>query len=499
MEHFRNIPHLIIILIIINHLFLINCLINKKSGFNKRQRVLNFQKIYAYSISIRKKKFHKNWSILKKNRKEEIYDCDCDCDYDYIVNCLLQNFLFSFPKKQKKGIIDNKLFYKNWKEKKDSEKEKYIIDNYIKDTEKIREIEKQKKEILVDILVEKKLNECITKSLSEKRFENIFQNQKGYSFTKSKNPPYVFHPIYSNVHIKRTHRFKIKKYENVFTYLQNSGLYEPNYFIPFCEIKEILKYMYMCHTTDYINAMLKLIEQKENKTCSLFELDISPELLCRYITEISGTILSSLLSVKYFVSLHIGGGNHHAKKNRGDGFCIFNDIAIATHFLLFHKIVKNVIILDVDVHQGDGTAEIFENCSIVKTISLHCKKNYPKVKKNSFIDIEFEPYIKDEEYLSVYKQVLKNIEKNYLNKDSIIFYLAGVDVSEEDDLGLLMITDKGIYERDFLTFQMALRNKIPIVSVLSGGYIECEKILTQKHVLTFRAAKDAWNLYLSKV
>lgn len=90
--------------------------------------------------------------------------------------------------------------------------------------------------------------------------------------------------------------------------------------------------MYISHNEDYINAMLKLVEQKENEICSLFELDISPDFLCRYITEISGTILSSLLSVKYFFSLHIGGGNHHATKNRRDGFCVFNDITIAAYF-----------------------------------------------------------------------------------------------------------------------------------------------------------------------
>lgn len=484
MEHFRKVHQLITVLLLIDHLFLINCIINKKSSFYKRQKVLNFRRIYAYSLT--KRTVPPKWSFVKKNRKEEI----CDCNYNYVVNCLLQKFLFSFDKKQKKEILDNTVFYKNGNEKIDSVNEKYVIDSDTEETEKCRENEKRKREILV----EKKLHECITKSLNEKKFQNIFQNQKTYSFTESRNPPYIFHPLYSNVPIKRTHRFKIKKYENVFTYLHTSGLYEPNYFIPCCEIKEIIKYMYMCHTEDYINDMFKLVEQKKNETCSLFELDLSPDLLCRYLTEISGTILSSLLSVKFRLSLHIGGGNHHAKKSRGDGFCIFNDIAIAAHFMLFHKIVKNVIILDVDVHQGDGTAEIFENFPNVKTISLHCKRNYPTVKKKSTIDIEFEPYAKDEEYLSVYKKVLKNIEKNYLNEDSIIFYLAGVDVSEEDDLGLLMITDKGIYERDFLTFQMSLKNRIPLVSVLSGGYNECEKTLTQKHVLTFRAAKDVWNL-----
>lgn len=102
----------------------------------------------------------------------------------------------------------------------------------------------------------------------------------------------------------------------MFTYLQTSGLCEPNYFIPFCGIKEIFKHMYISHNGDYIKVMLTLVEQKENEICSLFELDISPNLLCRYITEISGTILSSLLNVKYFLSLHIGGGNHHATKKK---------------------------------------------------------------------------------------------------------------------------------------------------------------------------------------
>ncbi|SOV74310.1 histone deacetylase,putative [Plasmodium sp. gorilla clade G3] len=189
------------------------------------------------------------------------------------------------------------------------------------------------------------------------------------------------------------------------------------------------------------------------------------------------------------MSIHIGGGNHHSKKGRGDGFCIFNDIAICIHFLLSNNIIKNVIVLDVHVHQSDGTAEKFQNTSNVKIVSIHCKDNYldiyKKKKKKSYIDIELNSYIQDNEYLSMYYKLLKII-KNMLLPDTIIFYIAGVDITKDDDLGLLNISDPAIYKRYFLTYRMAIQNNIPIVTLLSGEYNECEHVLTQKHILTFK-------------
>ncbi|CRH00603.1 histone deacetylase, putative [Plasmodium relictum] len=340
------------------------------------------------------------------------------------------------------------------------------------------------------LYIQNEINKNVSKSFNEKKFQRIFENQKRYSIN-SKNPPYVFHPIYSNVDIKKTHRFKIKKYENIFTYLNKEGIYDSNYFIPSNEIKEVFKYMLKAHDSCFINNMLNII--RNNEPVEMYELDLFPDLICRFLVEINGTILSSLLALKYSISMHIGGGNHHSKRDRGDGFCIFNDVAIAIYFLLSNKIIENAIILDLDVHQGDGTAEIFENFKNVKTISLHCKNNYPLLKKNSTIDIELDPFIKDNEYLNLYQNVLRNIKKK---ESSIIFYLAGVDISKDDDLGLLLISDEGIYKRDYLTYQMAIKNEIPIVTVLSGGYNDCEDILTQKHLLTFKAAKDSWN-YMS--
>ncbi|CRG97842.1 histone deacetylase, putative [Plasmodium gallinaceum] len=337
------------------------------------------------------------------------------------------------------------------------------------------------------LYVQNEINKNVSKSFNESKFQRTYKNQKRYSIN-SQNPPYVFHPIYSNVNIKKKHRFKIKKYENIFTYLNEANIYDSNFVLPSSNISEIIKYMLKAHNPSFINKMLNIIKNKEQ--VEMYELDLFPDLICRFLVEISGTILSSLLSLKYSISMHIGGGNHHSKRDRGDGFCIFNDVAIAIYFLLSNKIIENAVILDLDVHQGDGTAEIFENSKCVKTISLHCKNNYPLVKKNSTIDIELEPFIKDNEYLDIYQDVLKNIKKKEF---SIIFYLAGVDISEDDDLGFLLISDEGIYKRDYLTYQMAIKNNIPIVTVLSGGYNECEETLTKKHILTFKAAKDSWN------
>ncbi|ANQ08564.1 Histone deacetylase, partial [Plasmodium coatneyi] len=313
-------------------------------------------------------------------------------------------------------------------------------------------------------------------------------NQKRYS-SLSRNPPYVFHPIYSTVPMKeKYHRFKIKKYGKIFSRLIEGGIYNSDYSIPSCNISEMIVPLFSIHDQEFVEEIFSIVTH--NKQVEKYELTLHPSFVCRYLIEINGTILSSLLAMKYFMCMHIGGGNHHSKKNRGDGFCIFNDVAIAVHFLLSHGLIDKAIILDVDVHQGDGTAEIFRNCANVKTISLHCKDNFPPVKANSTIDVEFDSFVTDNDYLDEYKKVLDDIAAE---QNCIIFYLSGVDISADDDLGFLSVSDAGIYQRDLMTYQMAHQRGIPIVTVLSGGYNECDGILAEKHLLTFRASKQSWN------
>ncbi|VWU52171.1 histone deacetylase, putative [Hepatocystis sp. ex Piliocolobus tephrosceles] len=340
-------------------------------------------------------------------------------------------------------------------------------------------------------IIKKKVERTLNKKTCNNN-NNIFEKQETF-VECSKNPPYVFHPTYSDVDIKKDHRFKIKKYEHIFNLLTHdkNNVYNNNFFVPTYDVSKIKNYLFTVHEKSFINKMLNIIKNNEN--IEMFELDLCSDLISRFLVEINGTVLSSLLSLKYWMCLHIGGGNHHSKKDRGDGFCIFNDIAIAIHYLLFYKIVEQVIILDCDVHQGDGTAELFENYKNVKTISLHCKDNYPYKKKKSYIDIELDAYIKDDVYLSIYEHTLNCIEFEK-KKKTIIFYLAGADISKDDDIGLLLISDEGIYKRDFMTYKKALEHCVPIVTLLAGGYNKCDKIVATKHLLTFNAAKDAWNI-----
>ncbi|EUD68190.1 hypothetical protein C922_01208 [Plasmodium inui San Antonio 1] len=309
----------------------------------------------------------------------------------------------------------------------------------------------------------------------------VATNQKRYS-SLARNPPYVFHPIYSSVPMKeKYHRFKIKKYEKIFSRLIQGGIYNSDYVIPTCNISDMIVPLFSVHDEEFIEEIFSIVTHKEE--VEKYELTLHPYLVCRFLIEINGTILSSLLAMKHFMCMHIGGGNHHSKRNRGDGFCIFNDVAIAVHFLLSHGLISRAIILDVDVHQGDGTAEIFRNCANVKTISLHCRENFPPVKANSTIDVEFDSFATDGDYLEAYKKVLDHIASE---QNCIIFYLSGVDISADDDLGFLSVSDAGIYQRDLMTYQMAHQRGIPIVTVLSGGYNECEEVLAEKHLLTFR-------------
>ncbi|GAW81489.1 histone deacetylase [Plasmodium gonderi] len=396
--------------------------------------------------------------------------------------------------KNKTGLSKNKIGFPKNKTELPKKKIELLIDKFVHECDKNRTNLSEKTfvknhDILVNFeRIQNEVNKMSQLALLRKeKLGNLQTRQKKYSIL-SQNPPYVFHPIYSSVSMKdKHHRFKIKKYENIFTQLNEKGIYNSDYFIPTCDINDMIIPLFKVHDEKFISEMLAIVVN--NEQIEKFELALCPDLLCRFLIEINGTILSSLLALKYFMCMHIGGGNHHSKKSGGNGFCIFNDVAIAVHFLLSNGLIDKAIILDVDVHQGDGTAEIFRNYTNVKTISLHCKENFPPVKENSTVDVEFDSFIKDDAYLEAYKNVLDNIQSE---QNCIIFYLSGVDISEDDNLGLLSISDNGIYKRDHMTYEMTIQKKIPVVTVLSGGYNECERTLASKHLLTFRAAKESW-------
>ena len=186
--------------------------------------------------------------------------------------------------------------------------------------------------------------------------------------------------------------------------------------------------------------------------------------------------------------MNIAGGTHHAFFNRGEAFCMLNDQAIGANYLLENKLARKIMIIDLDVHQGNGTASLFNSNTNVFTISFHGKKNYPFRKEKSDLDIEFNDNTKDEEYLKILKKTIpREIDKF---KPDFIFYLSGVDVLENDKLGRLSLSINGCKERDKFILDICKRDSIPIQVSMGGGYSTLLKNIIEAHSNTFRLAQE---------
>ena len=190
------------------------------------------------------------------------------------------------------------------------------------------------------------------------------------------------------------------------------------------------------------------------------------------------------------VACHLAGGTHHAFKDCGSGFCVFNDLAYASIALLNQKKVKKILILDLDVHQGDGTASICENIDNIFTCSIHCKNNFPFDKKNSNLDVPIDDEVNDVEYINILTKTLDQIESNFT--PDIVFYDAGVDVHSNDDLGNLNLTDDGIKKRDEIVCEYFKEKRIPLCTVIGGGYSKNRQELASRHFSIFETVSKTY-------
>ena len=217
---------------------------------------------------------------------------------------------------------------------------------------------------------------------------------------------------------------------------------------------------------------------------------LSKELVYREMTIAQGTIECVKYSLKNGISMNIAGGTHHAFYDRGEAFCMLNDQAIAAKYLINKKLVKKIMIIDLDVHQGNGTASIFSENKEVFTISFHGKKNYPFRKEKSDIDVEFEDNTDDHLYLKKLKDFIPNAIDNF--KPDFIFYLSGVDVLNNDKLGRLGLSIDGCKERDKFILELCKINSIPVQVSMGGGYSELLKNIIEAHSNTFRLAQEIY-------
>lgn len=297
--------------------------------------------------------------------------------------------------------------------------------------------------------------------------------------------PIAFHPIYKHP-LPEGHRFPMLKYELLPQQLLHEGtVNEHDFFAP--EIID-LKYVLAVHEKEYVNDLLAL--RLDAKAARKIGFPLSAELVERELRIANGTILGCEKAFHAGVAFNIAGGTHHAFSNRGEAFCMLNDQAIAAKYLLDKKLASKILIIDLDVHQGNGTAEVFQNKPNVFTFSVHGKTNYPFKKETSDLDIPLADNTSDDEYLKVISEfVPKLIEQE---KPDFIFYLSGVDILESDKLGKLSCTIEGCKKRDEIVFSNCHKFQIPMQVSMGGGYSPEIKTIIEAHANTYRVASELY-------
>ena len=245
--------------------------------------------------------------------------------------------------------------------------------------------------------------------------------------------------------------------------------------------QEILE---LAHAKDYIVSFVT--GELDAAQVRRMGLPWSEGLVKRSLISPNGTLLTSLLAMQHGIACHLAGGTHHAHHDFASGYCIFNDMAVAALCLLRQKKVGRVLVFDCDVHQGDGTATILANTPEITTCSVHCEKNFPQRKAKSDIDINVAVETADDEYLEIVKEALnKAIESA---KPDLVIYDAGVDIYENDPLGLLNVSLEGIRQRDALVIETVRSNNIPVATVIGGGYDKDQAALASRHAIVVEEA-----------
>jgi acetoin utilization deacetylase AcuC-like enzyme len=292
----------------------------------------------------------------------------------------------------------------------------------------------------------------------------------------------AWHPVY--VHpVPPGHRFPMEKYELLPQRLKREGLVTDD---DFFEPSDGHNYELSVHDSDYLERLFSLRLSKKEERASGFAL--SQSLVQRELRITNGTVEGALLALDHGAAFNIAGGTHHASSTRAEGFCLLNDQAVAAHHLLHHTDCTKILIVDLDVHQGNGTAEIFWNESRVFTFSMHGAKNYPYQKPPSNLDIALEDHTTDQVYLELLEQHLTQLIATEL--PDFIFYLAGVDVLKEDKLGRLDLSLEGCKARDQFVFESAKKHDIPVMTTMGGGYAPDIALILEAHCNTFRVASQ---------
>jgi len=268
------------------------------------------------------------------------------------------------------------------------------------------------------------------------------------------------------------HKFPINKFGALADYLINQKIVK-KFYTPYPCSEETLS---RAHSNSYIKKVKnKLLDQSMIKKIGFPLVD---SVIQRSLVATGGTVLASKFAINYGIACNTAGGSHHANFESGAGYCVFNDVAVASQYLLDRGLAGKILIVDLDVHQGNGNSDIFKDNRNVFTFSMHSKSNYPAKKSISDLDVELEDNIEDRKYLNTLKFYL-----NQLNQENFdyVFYIAGVDIHFNDRLGKLNISDEGIKERDEIVTENFFSKGIPLCGVLGGGYNKDFNKLVELH------------------
>lgn len=298
--------------------------------------------------------------------------------------------------------------------------------------------------------------------------------------------PLVYHEDYT-IPFPNEHRFVMEKFHLLAKVLKlKKILTDENLYIPeSCSRSDLL----LVHEENYIEKLfsgsLSPLEVRE------MGLPFSSELVNRVVLEVSGTILSGELALKFGLACNLGGGTHHAHPDRASGFCLLNDLAIAVRVLQKKNLIRTALIVDLDVHQGDGNSAIFQDDNSVFVFSMHGEKNFPIRKVPGTLDIGLENGLGDDEYLRILRDTLPKILSQF--SPDLVFYDAGVDVFSGDSLGRLSLSEEGITLRDRFVLEYFHNKRIPIATVIGGGYDIDHWKLAERHSIIFQVAQDTFS------
>ncbi|MEZ9421971.1 histone deacetylase family protein [Vibrio lentus] len=299
--------------------------------------------------------------------------------------------------------------------------------------------------------------------------------------------PLIYHPIYSQLPLPEGHRYPIHKYQLLYSAVKHHMDSDPkwgNAFEMFQPMPVSVEQVKQVHDGEYVDLLVSgnLPAAKMRR----IGFPWSEQLIERTLYSSGGTCLAAEMAIESGLAIHLSGGYHHAHRDFGSGFCLLNDLVLAAKHALTFEHIDKVLIVDSDVHHGDGTATLCQENDDIITLSFHCDKNFPARKPVSDLDVPLSRETEDEEFLRCFEQVTNMAIAHH--QPDLIIYDAGVDIHQDDELGYLNISTQGIFERDCLILNLAKSKAIPMACVVGGGYRSEHKDLVPIHMQLLNAA-----------